>query len=293
MSSHQECVLEPEGFMEIVHAATTRFEQGRQHDAQEFLLFLLDQIHEDLNRAEATKEPAQVCENASSEEAAKAAWHNHLRSHKSIVVDVFQGQTRSTIECLDCGAQSSTYDPAMYFSLPIPESKQPLNLADLLTEFTKVEKLDQKLPCEKCKKQTPFQKQIQVWKAPDILVVNLKRFRFNQSGGASKVTTPVDYPLKDLDISPFVGGFQRVKPLYNLFAVCVAFPSHLQLHIGNIDDGHYLAYTFNNSLKRWTFFDDDDFGILDSEQDVSDPNLRWSVQMAMSCCMFARILRAS
>lgn len=210
--------------MEIIHNATNRFEQGRQHDAQEFLIFLLDMVHEDLNRAQATKVLAETPSNSSPEEAAKAAWQNHLGEHKSIVVDVFQGQTRSTIKCLDCGADSSTFDPAMYFSLPIPESSSPLSLADLLKEFTKVEKLEQKLPCDKCKRPTAFQKQIQLWKAPDILVVNLKRFRFDQSGGAAKVTTPVDYPLRDLDLSPFVGGFQRVKPLYNLFAVCVGQP---------------------------------------------------------------------
>lgn len=38
--------------------------------------------------------------------------------------------------------------------------------------------------------------------------------------------------------------------------------------MGNIDDGHYLSYAYNNNLKRWIFFDDDEFGILDNEADV-------------------------
>lgn len=41
--------------------------------------------------------------------------------NRSIIVDLFQGQLRSALECGVCGKQSVTFDPFMYLSVPLPE----------------------------------------------------------------------------------------------------------------------------------------------------------------------------
>ena len=146
--------------------------------------------------------------------------------NKSIIVDIFQGQIRSLLRCLDCNNSSSTFDPVMYFSLPFPENleeEQQVKITDLLKEFTKAEKLDHRMDCKVCEKKSFYEKRIDLWKAPNILIFHLKRFKFSKGvdGQATKIRNNVDYPLKDLDLSEHVIGFQRIKPLYNLFAVCV------------------------------------------------------------------------
>lgn len=233
MHENKNCVLEPEGFLEVIHNQTDQFEVGVQQDAQEFLVFLLDQVHEDLNRAlkQVEREPKSNVESEnlsklSAEEAARLAWKNYLIDNKSIIVDIFQGQMRSLLRCIECNNSSSTFDPVMYFSLPFPEGlpdDKNVTITDLLKEFTKTEQLENKMSCKVCEKKSIYEKKIDIWKAPNILIFHLKRFKFSKqdSGSASKIRNYVEYPLRDLDLSEFVVGFQRLKPIYNLFAVCV------------------------------------------------------------------------
>lgn len=279
MNDNKNCILEPEGFLETIAQHTNQFILGQQQDAQEFLVYLLDQVHEDLNRAKAKTEREEKgkveSDNLSvlgAEEAAKSAWKNYLIDNKSIIVDIFQGQIRSLLRCTECNNSSSTFDPVMYFSLPFPENLAPdkeISVLDLMKEFTKAEKLENKMNCKVCEKKSYYEKKIDLWKAPNILIIHLKRFKFSKEkqGTASKIGNLVNYPLKDLDLSEFVIGFQRLKPQYNLFAICVRLVNY-QLHLGTINDGHYMTYSYHSSFRKWLYFDDDDFGVLEEEQDV-------------------------
>ncbi len=50
----------------------------------------------------------------------KQSWDNFLKRNKSIIVDLFAGQYKSTIVCPDCKRVSITFDPYLSVSLPIP-----------------------------------------------------------------------------------------------------------------------------------------------------------------------------
>lgn len=41
--------------------------------------------------------------------------------NRSIIVDLFQGQLRSALQCGVCGRRSVTFDPFMYLTVPLPE----------------------------------------------------------------------------------------------------------------------------------------------------------------------------
>ena len=51
---------------------------------------------------------------------AQLCWDNYRKRNDSVVVDLFQGQYRSTIVCQTCTKVSVTFDPFMYLSLPLP-----------------------------------------------------------------------------------------------------------------------------------------------------------------------------
>jgi len=59
--------------------------------------------------------------NESDEDAAKRFWDFHKLRNDSIIVDLFNGQYRSTITCPDCHRVSITYDPYLSVSLNIPK----------------------------------------------------------------------------------------------------------------------------------------------------------------------------
>lgn len=125
---------------------------------------------------------------------------------------------------MGCQSTSETFDPVMYFSVPFPEKiknkKQTFQLEDLVREYTKSEKLDSRLKCEDCRQNNIFEKKIDLWKAPNILILHLKRFKY-QKNKLTKINNLVKFPVENFNIQKYVLGFQRSKPNYNLFAVCV------------------------------------------------------------------------
>lgn len=98
-----------------------QFSGYNQHDSQELLAFLLDGLHEDLNRVKIKPYiEAKDADGRSDEEFADECWQNHKARNDSIIVDVCQGQYKSTLICPDCSKVSVTFDPFMYLSLPLP-----------------------------------------------------------------------------------------------------------------------------------------------------------------------------
>ncbi|XP_010420992.1 PREDICTED: ubiquitin carboxyl-terminal hydrolase 8 [Camelina sativa] len=98
-----------------------QFSGFNQHDSQELLAFLLDGLHEDLNRVR--NKPyveAKDGDGRPDAEVADEYWRNHVARNDSIIVDVCQGQYKSTLVCPICKKVSVMFDPFMYLSLPLP-----------------------------------------------------------------------------------------------------------------------------------------------------------------------------
>jgi ubiquitin carboxyl-terminal hydrolase 4/11/15 len=149
------------------------------------------------------------------------------------------------------------------------KKKKGLTLEDCLEEFVREEQLgeDDLWYCPKCKKHQQATKKFDLWKAPDILVVHLKRFS-NSRILRDKIDSLVDFPIEGLDLGDKIGEravAKRLKEqgieveefksleleeplLYDLFAV--------DEHIGGLGGGHYRAYSVNHQNGKWYHFDD-------------------------------------
>ncbi|KAG8178699.1 hypothetical protein JTE90_011625 [Oedothorax gibbosus] len=100
-----------------------QYEGNDQHDAQEFLLWLLDKVHEDLNVASKEKyKKTKGTNGRTDEDIAAEMLANHLRCNSSFIHDLLQGQMKSSLCCLGCGRHSNTFDPYLCVSLPIPQT---------------------------------------------------------------------------------------------------------------------------------------------------------------------------
>nr|XP_056722523.1 ubiquitin carboxyl-terminal hydrolase 31 [Euleptes europaea] len=104
-------------FKSIVSKNALQYRGSSQHDAQEFLLWLLDRVHEDLNnlvKNNGSPPPKPPLEEPVLIEGPA------FPINSSFVQELFQAQYRSSLTCPHCQKQSNTFDPFLCISLPIP-----------------------------------------------------------------------------------------------------------------------------------------------------------------------------
>ncbi len=98
-----------------------QFQGYQQQDSQELMSFLMDGLHEDLNRV--LKKPVVApIESDGRPDAVVAAesWEAYLKRNRSVIVDVFGGQLKSHVKCNVCPRESTTFDPMFSLSAPLP-----------------------------------------------------------------------------------------------------------------------------------------------------------------------------
>ncbi|VDN12935.1 unnamed protein product [Dibothriocephalus latus] len=84
------------------------------------MVFLLDFLHEDLNRVQ--EKPYIELEDSDGrpdEKVAKEAWDRYKKRNDSFIVDLFHGMLKSTVVCPECNYTSVTFDPFASLSLPL------------------------------------------------------------------------------------------------------------------------------------------------------------------------------
>jgi hypothetical protein len=87
----EQKVVRPSKFKSSLQQFAPQFVGTSQQDAQEVLAYLLDGIHEDLNRVKNKPYIEDVEGDGTNDERDSIkAWHNYLRRDKSVIVDIFQ-----------------------------------------------------------------------------------------------------------------------------------------------------------------------------------------------------------
>ena len=122
-----------------------------------------------------------------------------------------------------------------YASFRSPPS---MTLEACLRRFTCLEYLDadNSWYCQTCDAKRCARKRIALWRTPDVLIMTLKRF---SPLTGRKLDRPVDFPLDNLDLSPFTAHCadnrqDKLSQTYSLFGVVN--------HFGSAGFGHYTAY---------------------------------------------------
>ena len=188
--------VDPNDLKKQINSISPKFPKYRQHDAHEFMRFLLNELHEEINRAseEGRKSPV---DNETLEEACA----RYLTWEDSRISQLFSGMLRSDVCCSVCSNQSTAYIPFMDLSLPIPEKndlnfsyyEQPVHLADCLKMITTEETLmeEERPYCIRCMKLTVSTKRLSMAKLPVFLSIHLKRFSGDQI--RTKLSTTVEF----------------------------------------------------------------------------------------------------
>ena len=124
MCSASEKSVAPWGLKKTIAVVASQFEGYQQHDSHEFLSYLINGLHEDLN--EVTKKPYYDSDIrfSNDREVAEESWRRHESRNRSIIAELMYGQYKSTLHCPKCSKYSYAFDPFNCLSLPIPHIQQ-------------------------------------------------------------------------------------------------------------------------------------------------------------------------
>ncbi|CUM56037.1 uncharacterized protein AC631_04981 [Debaryomyces fabryi] len=166
--AHGGAAIAPTKFLRISSAIKPDFNiPNEQQDAQEFLLFVLERLHDELSYKaldardidSATLERYILKWNININAKDK---ENYLNWYKTLIKsegnspinDLFQGHLQNKLTCNKCGYESTNYSPFTILSLPIPDYNARINLSDCLRYYTQDEVLsgDNAWNCPKCSK---------------------------------------------------------------------------------------------------------------------------------------------
>ena len=246
---NNDCVISPKSFTKSVLILSKKlnysviFGNLSQNDVQEFLLFMINTLHDALSSEVIIKISGKVLTEIDKLALeAMRKWKEYFKDSYSVIIDLFYSQHFSITRCPDCPHVSIVYNPVCYYTLPIPNDAS--TLYDCLRKYTENEVLinDNKWLCEKCNEKKNANKRLLLWSTPKILIICLKRFNISR-----KINKHIDFPIEGLDLKDYCIGYDKNNSKYNLYGVCN--------HSGNLNGGHYYAYCKNLNSK-WYMYND-------------------------------------
>lgn len=112
----------PKKWKEIIGEVNSQFSYFDQQDANDFLNFLLDALHEEINLK---SDKVYICNpeqyNGTVNELACEYWSNNLRRNVSFIHSLFLGQMKSTLTCIKCGCEKISFETFSTLNVPIPQ----------------------------------------------------------------------------------------------------------------------------------------------------------------------------
>ena len=249
--------------------------RGHQQDAQEFLGFLLEELHEECARAMKSGTAASsgrttpvgsvsnVSEPADNENGWMEVGHKQrpavTRSSGAIltespVMTIFGGKLRSELK-VSGNKLSVTLEPYSPLQLDIG-SPQVNNILDALKGLTRPESMQGDFYTTRGQKATAT-KQVFIETLPPVLILHLKRFHYdNATKRAEKIWKRVGYPL-ELEIPKEVFPIQ----IRNKFAAHGGLPKYrltgvIYHHGKNANGGHYTVDIRRQDGREWIRMDD-------------------------------------
>jgi len=182
------------------------------------------------------------------------------------------------MECLTCHKTSTTYNPFMYLSLPIPPSRGGrVALQACLDALVNKEVMtgSEAWNCPNCKALRQATKQLSLSRLPPVLMIHLKRFSF-KGPFTDKIESFVEFPMKSLDLTnymPYMDASLEAKlPPNDARAQIPPFKYDLYAvtnHFGSLSSGHYTA--FISSRGGWVYCDDSRVTPVEAKEVVGKP----------------------
>ena len=243
----------PNNFIGIINSMNPLFKEKPWNYSKDFISFLLENMHNELNRAKNIEQKNEDNSNQNNFYNSLYSFTSFFKDNfKSVISDIFYGIYNSQTKCLDCN--DITYDANYYNIIIIPleevrlfkrYTKNTVTIKDCVEYNQKSDYItgENQIFCNKCKAKTNSVKNTALIKGPNVLIINLNRERGHQ----------FDVRLnfeEFIDIKQFV-YYKNSNSEYQLTGVVTQFgPSGIYEHFvafcKSFVDGNW--YRYNDSI---------------------------------------------
>ena len=245
---------------------------GEQNDPHEFIVYLLDKIHDSKKTSINITEPSNL---NSLDLYTKLFYENYKKRYEndySLFVKNYYYYMLSCVQCSKCKYISNEASPSDILCVSIPDKKSSsnepnitnINIYDCLSDMFKIENIQYN--CEKCQntENNLIEKKIMV--TPKSLIIKIKRYYANGKK-LIKNNNYITYP-SILDMMPYI--ICDTSKNYELYGIIN--------HTGILDSGHYYSYIkkynrkINKFLPQWYCCNDSSVTEISTDQAMSSQN---------------------
>ncbi|KLU86569.1 ubiquitin carboxyl-terminal hydrolase 2 [Magnaporthiopsis poae ATCC 64411] len=218
--------------------------RSKQQDAEEFVIFVMENIHDETNRLrDVTVDMSKVTCQGDRYEHALAYWKGYRSANDSIIDKYWRGLTQNVLQCKNCGNTTYNHEPWDKIRVTVPPGKKTLGLMDLLHTSYPYKEIREDYRCEKCKLLNTTTSTIRLARMPELLCISLGRFNPIAEGHVTKVNSKVTYPIEDLDLTPIADPTPPERGQGHEWEGSFKYYCYAAIiHGGDLQSGHYTAF---------------------------------------------------
>lgn len=223
----------------------------KQQDAEEFITFVMDHLHDETNRRR-DKTFNWVNSTYSGDHHANAFgfWNEWCSANDSVIDRYWRGVSQNVLRCENCGHTISKHEAFNKIQVPVPESRQACNLSDLIKCGLSYEEPMDGYKCDKCKNVNTTKSTVRYARLPQLLCISLTRFRVDY-GTTSKNNTKVIFPLNDLDLAAVSDATPSSSGKGEDWSGPFKYYCYAAiLHSGSLSGGHYTAFVRDQNPSK-------------------------------------------
>ena len=277
----KEISFSPKEFMETVEKMNPLFKKGQVGDSKDFIIFILEQIHKELNINFQNQSVVQPLNQYDRENTFSYFINNDFKKECSIISDIFFGITETTNVCLYCKNYYSRqgknypicYNYGIFNSLifPLEEVKNfrneywasfnyqinqnnTITLNDCLCYNQNTGKYTggNKYFCKNCNKLFDSEFTSRIYSSPNVLILILTR------ANDDEYNIKLDFN-ETLDLTQFVVRKDRPQMIYNLYGVI----THTEQ---SGSKAHYIGFCKSPINDKWYKYNDANVNLVEDVQ---------------------------